>query len=149
MLAKDAYMDESKQNWDKRSHAIMWKYQTTWNISTGYSTFWMMYEIGSKLSKQFDLTIFMTIEQKLKKTNEVKAVKSHQQQLMEVNEAQAMAMVQLKQAQQLHNKYHDNRIRTHNLKPFKKVDSLIISDAIRFKRARKKFLLYYFRPFIV
>ncbi|OAE18260.1 hypothetical protein AXG93_723s1120 [Marchantia polymorpha subsp. ruderalis] len=84
MLAKDADMNGSKHNWDKRLHAILWEYRTTWKTSTGYSPFRMVYGVESKLPIQFDLTTFTTIQQKMKKANGVEAVKSRQQQLMEL-----------------------------------------------------------------
>ncbi|OAE26940.1 hypothetical protein AXG93_4413s1240 [Marchantia polymorpha subsp. ruderalis] len=124
MLAKDADMDGSKHNWDKRLHAILWEYRTTWKTSTRSLPFRMVYGVESKLPIQFDLTTFTTIQQKIKKANGVETVKSCQQQLMELEEARALAMVRVERAQQLQKKYHDKRSGNHNLKPFKEVEKV-------------------------
>ncbi|OAE21413.1 hypothetical protein AXG93_3954s1030 [Marchantia polymorpha subsp. ruderalis] len=112
MLAKDADMDGSKQNWDKRLHAILWEYRTTWKTSTGYSPFRMVYGVESKLPIQFDLTTFMTIQQRLKKSNGAEAIKSYQQQLIELEEAQALAMIRVERAKQLQKSITTNEVKT-------------------------------------
>lgn len=56
--------------------------------------------------------------------------------------------MQVKQAQ-LAKKYHNKRIRIHNLTSFKKSDWLIFFETIRYKKAKKKFCAKYFSSFIV
>lgn len=60
---------------------------------------------------------------------------------MELEETRALAMVQVERAQQLQKKYHDKRNENQNLKPFKEGDWMMFFDAIRYKRARKKFFI--------
>lgn len=149
MLAKDADMEGTKHNWDKRIYGILWEYRTTAKTSTGYSPFQLVYGLESKLPIQFDLTTFQTLQTKLKRKGGKEAEKNRRDELLELEETRNVAAQIITRAQEQQKKSYDKRLAMKDPTRFKEGDWVLVWDAIRHKRAQHKFLPRYFGPYLI
>jgi len=144
MLAKKAEVHVNICDWDFKIHHVVWVYNTTYKTTTRYSPFRLAYGMEAFLPIELEVMILRTAT-----TMRLPLDESQCHRLLQLNELDKLQLkayqsIEVARAQQ--KKVFDKKVKKRE---FKEGDLVMMFDVRHHRRAYKKLLPKWFRPFVI